>query len=146
MVVFEVGIINSGSSAYRLNFQPIIDGDITFQTALVSAVQNFSKEMFGDEAEELRLKNLTLCMKAINSPLDKNLSIYAIADKNLKSIDAIKRALSKTGKRITRMITKSPNLFSDESTQDADKFSSIFNDEFKKLKPKPKDRARNLFG
>ena len=142
MAVFEVGAILEGIPVVKNSYhEELSKGDSTLRSGLFSAIQAFAKEAFGDETEELRLKNFTVCMKTF--PLSKELSLvfYAIADKETRSIKAVRKALTKVIKRMNDLIQK-PSAMKEGANAYV---QSILDDEFKSLRMRSSDRARQLF-
>ena len=145
MAVLEVGIIHEGLPIFKIDFHFEVKGDATLRSGLFSAIQSFAKEAFGDETEELRLKNLTICLKTIQLHDGRDIALYAVADKDSHNIDPIKNSLMKAGEHIKRMIADGTPI----STIEPDKnevFKDTFENEFKDLRMRPAERAKRLFG
>lgn len=145
MAVLEVGMIHEGLPIFKIDFHLEVKGDATLRSGLFSAIQSFAKEAFGDETEELRLKNLTICLKTVTLHDGKELALYAVADKDSHNIDPIKNSLLKTGDQIKKMVADGTPL----STIEPDKnevFKPAFENEFKDLRMRPAERAKRLFG
>ena len=87
MAVLEVGLIHEGLPVFKIDFHLEVKGDATLRSGLFSAIQSFAKEAFGDETEELRLKNLTICLKTIHLYDGRDIALYAVADKDSHNID-----------------------------------------------------------
>lgn len=145
MAVLEVGIIHEGLPVFKIDFHMEVKGDATLRSGLFSAIQSFAKEAFGDETEELRLKNLTICLKTVTLSDGRDIALYAVADKDSHNIDPIKNSLIKTGDQIKQMITDGSFLSTIEPAKN-DVFRSIFENEFKDLRMRPAERAKRLFG
>ncbi len=145
MAVLEVGIIYEGLPVFKIDFHFEVKGDATLRSGLFSAIQSFAKEAFGDETEELRLKNLTICLKTIQLHDGRDIALYAVADKDSHNIDPIKNSLLKIGEIIKKMVADGSLLSTIEPNKN-NVFKPAFENEFKDLRMKPAERAKRLFG
>ena len=142
MVVFEVGAILEGIPVVKTSYHADLSkGDSALRSGLFSAIQSFAREAFGDETEELRLKNFVVCMKTISLSKGLNLVFYAIADKETRSIKAVRKALTKVIKQLN-LLTQKPSTMKAGANAYV---QSILDDEFKSLRMRSRDRARQLF-
>ena len=147
MAVLEVGVNHEGLPIFKHDYHLEVKGDATLRSGLFSAIQSFAREAFGDETEELRLKNLIICLKSFTLPDGKDVSLYAVADKDTRSIDPVRNSLIKVGEKILIMMEETSfTLSTIEPDKNAIKISPIFEDEFKDLRMRPAERARRLFG
>ena len=144
MAVLEVGIIVDGLPVFKIDYHHEVKGDAALRSGLFAAIQSFAKEAFGDETEELRLKNLTICMKTIS--IDKKslmeAVLYAVSDKNTRSIDSVRDALVKVG----NLLINSNNNINTLQPDKNEFLREFFNKEFSDLRLQPAERARRLFG
>jgi len=145
MAVLEVGIIHEGLPVFKIDFHLEVKGDATLRSGLFSAIQSFAKEAFGDETEELRLKNLTICLKTFHLHDGRDIALYAVADKDSHNIDPIKNSLIKTGEQIKKMVSEGALLSTIEPAKN-DIYKPAFENEFKDLRMRPAERAKRLFG
>ena len=145
MAVLEVGIIHEGLPVFKIDFHLEVKGDATLRSGLFSAIQSFAKEAFGDETEELRLKNLTICLKTIQLHDGRDIALYAVADKDSHNIDPIKNSLQKAGIQIKQMVAEG-SLLSTIEPEKNNIFKPVFENEFKDLRMRPAERAKRLFG
>jgi hypothetical protein len=143
VAVIEVGVIIDGLPVFQIDFHKEAGkmGDITLRSGLFSAIQSFAQDAFSDEMDELRLKNLTISIKTANI-MNQNLALYAVADKDTRSIDSVRDALTKV---IIRMQADNQRLSTLEPKKN-DYLRDYFEKEFKDLKMRPAERARRLFG
>ena len=144
MAVIEVGAIVDGLPVYQIDFHKEAGkmGDVTLRSGLFSAIQSFAQDAFADEMDELRLKNLTICVKTAVVGTEQTIALYAVADKDTRSIDAVRDALTKVATRIE-------SDHSPLSTLEPNKnyyLREYFEKEFKDLKMSQAERARRLFG
>ena len=146
MAVLEVGMIHEGLPIFKIDFHLEVKGDATLRSGLFSAIQSFAKEAFGDETEELRLKNLTICLKTVHLDDGRDIALYAVADKDSHNIDPIKNSLMKTGEQIRKMIVDGQHKLSTIEPDKNDVFKPAFENEFKDLRMRPAERAKRLFG
>ena len=146
MAVLEVGMIHEGLPIFKIDYHMEVKGDATLRSGLFSAIQSFAKEAFGDETEELRLKNLTICLKSIELPDGKAITLYAVADKDSRNIDPIKNSLIKTGQNLKNQMSQENTTISTMEPAKNEVFRSVFEEEFKDLRMRPAERARRLFG
>ena len=147
MAVLEVGVIHEGLPIFKHDYHLEVKGDATLRSGLFSAIQSFAKEAFGDETEELRLKNLIICLKTFNLPDGKDIALYAVADKDTRSIDPVRNSLTRVGEKLVVEMSKSSiSLSTIEPSKNSDILSPIFENEFKDLRMRPAERARRLFG
>ena len=148
MAVLEVGIIHEGLPIFKRDYHLEVKGDATLRSGLFSAIQSFAKEAFGDETEELRLKNLIICLKTVSLPDGKDVALYAVSDKDTRSIDPVRNALVRVGNTIIEKMNEEGQKV-EISTIEPEKneiLSPIFENEFKDLRMKPAERAKRLFG
>ena len=146
MAVLEVGLIHEGLPIFKIDFHLEVKGDATLRSGLFSAIQSFAKEAFGDETEELRLKNLTICLKTVHLDDGRDIALYAVADKDSHNIDPIKNSLIKAGEQIRKMLTDGQHKLSTIEPDKNDVFKPVFENEFKDLRMRPAERAKRLFG
>lgn len=144
MAVLEVGVILEGLPVFRADYHAEVKGDATLRSGLFSAIQSFAKEAFGDETEELRLKNLTICLKTITLPYEVDIALYAVADKDTRALDPVRNALIKVGEKIVELCADQ-KLSTMEPAKNAH-LRPVFDGEFKDLRMRPAERARRLFG
>jgi hypothetical protein len=143
VAVIEVGAILDGLPVFRIDFHQEVKGDAALRSGLFSAIQSFAKEAFGDETEELRLKNLTICMKTVNVE-GRDVALYAVADRDTRSIDPVRSALQKIGTKLIE-IGQKQKINTLEPNKNAF-LRPIFDEYFKDLRMRPEERARRLFG
>lgn len=137
-----MGVIVDGLPVYRVDYHKEVKGDPALRSGLFAAIQSFAKEAFGDETEELRLKNLTICMITINLKEGMDAVLFAVADKATRSVDPIRSALKKIGKSIMESKERINTLQPDKNIF----IRQFIDDSFDELRMRPKDRARRLFG
>ena len=147
MAVLEVGVIHEGLPIYKHDYHLEVKGDATLRSGLFSAIQSFAKEAFGDETEELRLKNLIICLKTFNLPDGKDVALYAVADKDTRSIDPVRNSLTRVGEKMQALMKETSfKLSTIEPEKNSISLSPLFEHEFKDLRMRPAERARRLFG
>lgn len=148
MAVLEVGVIHEGLPIYKHDYHQEVKGDATLRSGLFSAIQSFAREAFGEETEELRLKNLIICLKSFKLPDGKEVSLYAVADKETRSIDPVKNSLQKAGEKICDLMNNDPEKMKLSTIEPGKNLflESVFENEFKDLRLRPAERARRLFG
>ena len=80
-------------------------------------------------------------MKTLPLSKEINLVFYAIADKETRSIKAVRKALDNVINRLNHL-TQSPNTMNAGANNYV---QSLLDDEFKSLRMRSSDRARQLF-
>jgi len=141
MVVVEVGIIMDGLPVFRVDYHAEVKGDPALRSGMFSAIHSFAKEAFGTETEELRLKNLTICMITIEIS-GAEAVLFAVADKKTKNIGKVRSALNKSATQILKTNTELSTLMPDKN----EFLGPIFKKYFKELRMQPKERAQQFFG
>jgi hypothetical protein len=143
VAVIEVGVIVTGLPVFQVDYQKEAGklGDPTLRSGLFSAIQSFAKDAFSDQMDELRLKNLTIAIKAVDVG-KQPIALYAVADKETRSIDSVRDALQKVADKIAEDDHELDTL---EPSRN-DYLRDYFEKEFKDLKMRPAERARRLFG
>jgi hypothetical protein len=143
VAVIEAGVIVNGIPVFKVDYQKEAGklGDATLRSGLFSAIQSFAQDAFSDQMDELRLKNLTIAIKTVNV-VDQPIALYAVADKETRSIDSVRDALQKVADRIS---AEEKELDTFEPARN-DYLRDYFENEFRDLKMRPAERARRLFG
>lgn len=142
MAVIEAGAIINGLPIFQVDYQKEAGklGDATLRSGLFSAIQSFAKDAFSDQMDELRLKNLTIAIKTVE--MKQPIALYAVADKETRSIDSVRDALQKISDLIEQ---DNIELDTMEPSRNAH-LREYFDKAFKDLKMRPSERARRLFG
>lgn len=141
MVVLEVGMILYGLPVFRADYHQEVKGDPTLRSGMFAAIQTFAKEAFGAETEELILKNLSIYMVS-NIIEGIEITLYAVCDKQTKSIDVVRKALKIVGSNLMKI-----NKPIDSMNIEKNEFlRPIFEKEFKNLRTRPSERIKDLFG
>ena len=146
MAVIEVGIIVDGLPVFQIDYHIEANHDAkladpALRSGLFSAIQSFAQDAFSDDLDELRLKNITITIKTGNIQ-GQGLALYAVADKDTRSMDSVRDALSKVSNRVVAdgrfldTLQPAKNLY----------LRDYFDKEFRDLRMKPAERARRLFG
>ncbi len=142
MAVIEAGAIINGLPIFQVDYQKEAGklGDATLRSGLFSAIQSFAKDAFSDQMDELRLKNLTIAIKTVETK--QPVALYAVADKETRSIDSVRDALEK----IASLIEQDNKELDTMEPARNDHLREYFDKAFKDLKMRPSERARRLFG
>jgi len=141
MAVVEVGIIMDGLPVFRIDYHQEVKGDPALRSGMFSAIQSFAKEAFGDETEELRLRNLTILMETV-SIAGRDAVIFAVAGKGTKNINPVRSALKKVANKLILMNTQINTLMPDKN----EFIRPIMEEFFSDLRLRPAERAKRLFG
>ncbi len=145
MAVLEVGLIAEGLPVVKRDYQELagVSVDPVIKSGLFSAINAFTREVFGDSTEELKLKRFVICIKPVELT-NGSFFLYAIVDRTTKT-KAVTNALDRISTYIAVKIEVSdfsgpinPNKFAI--------FHKKIDDEMKDLRLRPADRAKKLFG
>lgn len=149
MAVIEVGLLVTGLPIYIADYRENSDneGDNILQSALMSAIQIFAQEAFQDVMDTLTLSDMTIVFHlaiknqpGYSEPLE--IIIYAVADKQTKSITSVKKALIKAG----NAISQSPNLINTLEPDKNEFVGEIMEQEFHDLLQDLDDRLDAFLG
>ena len=137
MAVIEFGVMMDGLPVFTKDWRKYAESSDSneklLRTGLMSAIQSFASDAFGDVMDSMTLKNFKIYFHLIVK-LQKNktceLILYAIADEKTKSSKKIKKSLIKSGQAIS---DAPENIFT--LTPEKNAFiNKIVEKEFKKLK------------
>lgn len=145
MVIFELGIINSGvplvsKQYYEEHSMPV---DPVLRSGFLSALNSFATQAFSDEIESFSMKNfrIVLLSREIKNA-SENIISYCIGDKKL-NLKLAKQAL-------TRILDEFIESYGQDKIKrelsEYDRFLPIFDDILGDLAKKPEDRLRSIFG
>ena len=141
LTVIEVGIILHGLPIFRADYHAEVKGDPALRSGMFSAIQSFAKEAFGDETEELRLKNLTICFITINIAGNEAV-VFAVAGKATKNVGPVRSALNKVASKLLAIDAQFNTLQPEKN----EFVRPIFEEYFADLRMRPAERAKRLFG
>ncbi|MHA1167598.1 MAG: hypothetical protein ACTSP4_07760 [Candidatus Hodarchaeales archaeon] len=145
MAVLEVGLIAEGLPVIKRDYQELagVSVDPVIKSGLFSAINAFTREVFGDSTEELKLKKYIICIKPVELT-NGAFFLYAIVDKSTKT-KAVTSALDRISTHIAVQIEKNDIT----GTINPDKFiifHKMIDEEMRDLRLRPADRAKKLFG
>ncbi|MHA2294443.1 MAG: hypothetical protein ACXADA_00420 [Candidatus Hodarchaeales archaeon] len=97
--VVEVGLICEGLPVVRRDYAELAGEEVdpVIKSGLFTALNSFTQQIFSDEAEELKLKRFTICIKILEVPDKSYTFLYAVVDteKSKIRIKAVKEALNR---------------------------------------------------
>ncbi|MHA2296161.1 MAG: hypothetical protein ACXAEU_15895 [Candidatus Hodarchaeales archaeon] len=146
MTVLEVGLISEGLPVIKRDYQKLsgVQVDPVIKSGLFSAINAFTREVFGDTTEELKLKKFVICIKQVEMS-EGSLFLYAIADKSTKT-KPVTIALEKLSQTIAVLVKEENLRLSSVDPSSYDPIGERIDEEMKDLRLKPADRAKKLFG
>ncbi|MFW9995321.1 MAG: hypothetical protein ACFFD4_25010 [Candidatus Odinarchaeota archaeon] len=146
MTVLEVGLISEGLPVIKRDYQELagVKVDPVIKSGLFSAINAFTREVFGDSTEELKLKKFVISIRPVEMG-EGSLFLYAISDKASKS-KPVADALEKLSLKIAVAIKESSLRVNSVDPSSFESFALVIDEEMKDLRLRPADRAKKLFG
>ena len=138
MSVLAAGLIYNGNQIYTVDYQQEIMGNPGLRSSLISALQSFGQDAFGDETEELRLGSSIICLNTFSLMKGQNFLLYAVVSKSIKSTKRIKSALTTISQKL---VTSEFAIDPEDETKNAH-LRSIFDAEFQSLPTSFAERLR----
>ena len=114
MNILAAGLIYNGNQIFTADYQKEIMGNPGLRSSLISALQSFGQDAFGDETEELRLGSSVVCLNTFSLLKGQNFLIYAVVSKSRKSTKPVKVALEKISQKL---ITSKIPIDPDDATK-----------------------------
>jgi len=147
MAVIEFGVMMDGLPVFTLDWLTKLgsDNDKKLRSGLISAIQSFALDAFGDVLDTLTLKNLKIHFHQViknQSTGSIELVTYCISDQNTRNIKPIRKALIKSANDIVEAKYEISSVKPDRNAF----ITSIIEKRFKKIKLRQEDRAQSLFG
>ena len=147
MAVIEFGVMMDGLPIFTLDWQTKTgdDNDKILRSGLITAIQSFALDAFGDVMDTLTLKNLKIHFHQViknqsTGPIE--LVTYCITDPDTRNIKSTRKALIKSANDIVEAKYEISSLRPDRNAF----IISIIEKRFKKIKLRQEDRAQSLFG
>ena len=138
MSVLAAGLIYNGNQIFTVDYQQEIMGNPGLRSSLISALQSFGQDAFGDETEELRLGNSIVCLNTFSLLKGQNFLLYAVVSKSIKSTKRIKSALASISQKL---VTTKYAIDPEDETKN-NHLRSIFDAEFRSLPTSFAERLR----